>query len=112
MLRLSLATWDHDRVMALHDGRVAVEGVAFESHILPTGELFPIAVNEARFDVTELSVSSYALQVSRGESAYTAIPAFVSRAFRHSGFYARAGSGSRARRIFARAGASACRNTR
>lgn len=93
MLRLSLATWDHDRVMALHDGRVAVPGVAFESHILPTGKLFPIAVNEARFDVTELSVSSYALQVSRGESAYTAIPAFISRAFRHSGFYARADSG-------------------
>ena len=95
MLTLSLATWDHDRVMALHDGRVAVDGVSFESHILPTSKLFPIAVQEARFDVTELSVSSYALQVSRGESAYTAIPAFISRAFRHSGFYARAGSGVR-----------------
>jgi len=92
-LNLTLATWDHDRVMALHDGRVAVPGVAFESHILPTTKLFPIAVQEARFDVTELSVSSYALQVSRGIGAYTAIPAFVSRAFRHSGFFARAGSG-------------------
>ena len=59
---------------------------------LPTGKLFPIAVQEARFDITELSVSSYVLQVSRGECAYTAIPAFVSRAFRHSGFYARTGS--------------------
>ena len=92
-MKLSLATWDHDRCMPLHDGRVTVPGVEFQSHILPTGKLFPIAVQEARFDITELSISSYILQVSRGESAYTAVPAFISRAFRHSGFYARAGSG-------------------
>jgi 4,5-dihydroxyphthalate decarboxylase len=92
-LKVSLATWDHDRVAALHDGRVGVDGLEIESHILPTTKLFPIAVQEARFDITELSVSSYALQVSRGDSAYTAIPAFVSRAFRHGGFFGRAGSG-------------------
>lgn len=92
MLSLTLATWDHDRVMALHDGRVRVPGVTFESTILPTGKLFPIAVQEARFDITELSVSSYVLQLSRGVTEYTAIPAFISRAFRHSGFYARTGS--------------------
>ena len=71
--------------MALHDGRVTVEGVAVESDLPPTTTLFPVAVNEARYDVDELSVSSYAPQVSRGESADTAIFAFVSRAFRHSG---------------------------
>ena len=92
-MKLTLATWDHDRCMPLHDGQVYVPGVNFESHILPTGKLFPLAVQEARFDITELSISSYILPVSRGESAYTAIPAFVSRAFRHNGFYARAGSG-------------------
>lgn len=92
-MNLTLATWDHDRCLPLHDGRVSVPGVSFESHILPTGQLFPLAVQEAKFDITELSISSYILQVSRGDSAYTAIPAFVSRSFRHSGFYARAGSG-------------------
>ncbi|MDA0884309.1 MAG: 4,5-dihydroxyphthalate decarboxylase, partial [Proteobacteria bacterium] len=92
-MRLTLATWDHDRCMPLHEGRVSIPGVEFESHILPTGKLFPIAVQEARFDITELSISSYILQISRGESAYTAIPAFVSRSFRHNGFYARSGGG-------------------
>jgi 4,5-dihydroxyphthalate decarboxylase len=91
--KASLATWDHDRVAALHDGRVTVPGLELESHILPTTTLFPVAVQEARFDITELSASSYVLQVSRGTGAYTAIPAFVSRAFRHNGFFARAGSG-------------------
>ena len=93
MLELTLGTWDHDRVMALHDGRVVVPGVTFKSEIHPTAKLFPWAVQEARFDVTEMSVSSYILQLSRGGSDYTAIPAFVSRAFRHGGFFARAGSG-------------------
>jgi len=92
-MRLTLGTWDHDRVMGLHDGSVQVPDVTLESHIHPTAKLFPWAVQEARFDITEMSVSSYIMQLSRGGSDYTAIPAFVSRAFRHSGFLARAGSG-------------------
>lgn len=93
MLELTLGTWDHDRVMALHDGRVQVPGVRLNCEVHPTAKLFPWAVREARFDITEMSVSSYILQLSRGGSEYTAIPAFVSRAFRHSGFFARTGSG-------------------
>ncbi len=92
-LSLSLASWDHDRIMALHDGRVTIPGVALESVTRPTSDLFPLAVTTAPYDITEMSISSYILQVSRGEGAYIAIPAFVSRAFRHSGFFARAGSG-------------------
>lgn len=92
-MELTLGTWDHDRVMALHEGRVDVPGVALACEVHPTAKLFPWAVQEARFDITEMSVSSYVLQLSRGGSDYTAIPAFVSRAFRHSGFFARAGSG-------------------
>jgi 4,5-dihydroxyphthalate decarboxylase len=93
MTTISLATWDHDRLMPLHDGTVPVKYVQIESHILPTSTLFPVAVQEARYDVTELSVSSYLLQVSRGDSAYTAIPVYPSRAFRHSGFFARRDAG-------------------
>ncbi|MGR3272710.1 4,5-dihydroxyphthalate decarboxylase [Thalassococcus profundi] len=92
-LALSFASWDHDRVMALHDGRVAVPGVRLDSVIETTQKLFPLAVSTAPHDITEMSISSYVLQTSRGEGAYTAIPAFVSRAFRHQGFFARAGSG-------------------
>ncbi len=95
MLKLSFATWDHDRAMALHTGEVTVPGVELESNILPTSKLFPIAVQEAKFDVTELSVSSYLLQLSRGECQYTAIPVFLSRAFRHNGFFTHRDSGIR-----------------
>jgi 4,5-dihydroxyphthalate decarboxylase len=92
-LSLSFATWDHDRVMALHDGRVRVPGVTLNSVIAPTAKLFPLAVQGAEYDVTEMSISSYILQVSRGEGEYIALPAFISRAFRHAGFFARTGAG-------------------
>ena len=90
---ITLACWDHDRAMPVVDGTVPVPGFALEPHVLPTSQLFPIAVQEARFDVTELSMSSHLLQVSRGDAAYTAIPVFLSRAFRHNGFFRRAESG-------------------
>lgn len=90
---ITIATWDHDRTLPVMDGRVPVPGVRLTPHILPTTQLFPIAVQEARFDITELSLSSLILQASRGEAQYVALPAFVSRAFRHNGFFRRAGSG-------------------
>ncbi|MDU8944756.1 substrate-binding domain-containing protein [Ovoidimarina sediminis] len=93
VLKLSFATWDHDRVMALHEGSVEIEGVRLRSVIAPTSELFPAAVADAPYDITEMSISSYVLQVARGEGAYIALPAFVARSFRHQGFFARAGSG-------------------
>lgn len=93
MIDLTLGTWDHDRVMPLHEGRVTIPDVALDCQVHPTAKLFPWAVQEARFDITEMSVSSYIMELSRGGSDYTAIPAFVSRAFRHSGFFARTGSG-------------------
>lgn len=101
MTTISLATWDHDRLMPLHDGTVTIDGIQIESHVLPTSTLFPVAVQEARFDVTELSISSYLLQVSRGTAAYTAVPVYPSRAFRHSGFFAHRGAGISAPSQFA-----------
>ena len=93
MVTISVATWDHDRALPVLNGDVSVPGFAIAPHVMPTTELFPIAVKEARFDVTELSLSSHILQVARGDNSYLAIPAFLARAFRHNGFYRRRGSG-------------------
>lgn len=93
MPRISLATWDHDRALPVLTGAVQVAGFEVDAQVLPTTTLFPLAVGEARFDVTELSLSSHLLQVSRGDSAYVAIPVFLARAFRHNGFFCRADSG-------------------
>ena len=92
---LSLACWDYDRAQALLDGRIEVPGCNLECQAMPPSTLFPLAVGEARFDVTEMSLSSYLMQVSTETCAYTAIPVFLSRAFRHGGIFIRADAGIR-----------------
>ena len=87
--KLTLACWDYDRTRALLEGRVGVAGWRIDAKAQPPEETFPHAVADAPFDVSELSLSSYLMQVSRGEGAYIAIPAFVSRAFHHGAIYVR-----------------------
>lgn len=92
-LDLSLATWDHDRAMPLHTGQVTVPGVTLRSHIETTGTLFPLAVGDAPYDVSELSFASYMVQLSRGDSKYIGLPVYLSRAFRHGAIYVRTDRG-------------------
>ena len=91
--KISLACWDYDRALPILNGRVPVEGFEIEPTIAPPGTLFPLAVGEAPYDVTEFSFASYLIQLSRGECAYIGIPVFLSRAFRHGGIYVRTDSG-------------------
>jgi len=90
---LSVACWDYDRTRALIDGRVAIEGCDATFFPLPVEETFFRALRHAEFDVAELSLSSYLVLVDRGRSPYVAIPAFISRAFRHSAIYIRTDRG-------------------
>jgi 4,5-dihydroxyphthalate decarboxylase len=90
---ITFACWDYDRVLPVLDGRVPVEGFTVAPVILKPADLFPRVLQRKEFDVSELSLSSYLLQVSRGESDYTAIPVFTSRAFRHASIYVNSDSG-------------------
>ena len=90
---LTVACWDYDRTRALLDGRVGIEGCRVIPVTIGTEDAFPRAVSRQEFDVSELSMSSYLLQHSRGECPYVAIPAFLSRAFRHDAFYIRTDRG-------------------
>lgn len=92
-LTISLACCDYDRTRALFDGRVEIEGCEVIATALEPEEAFHRAFKYREFDISELSLSSYTLQVSRGENPYVAIPAFVSRLFRHSGIYIRTDRG-------------------
>lgn len=90
-LNLTVACWDYDRVRPLMDGRLRAEGVDLNFLSLPPEETFYRAFKFAEFDVSELSVSSTLMQMSRGTCAYTPIPVFPSRSFRHSCIYIREG---------------------
>ena len=90
---ITIACGNYDRTRALRDGRVKVEGCAVTYLPLYPEEIFFRAFRYQEFDVSELSFSSYIRTVAAGTSAYVGIPAFVSRLFRHSGMYVRAGAG-------------------
>jgi len=90
---ITIAAGDYDRTRALRDGRVAVDGCEVTYLAMRPEELFFRAVRYAEFDVSELSLSTYIMQTQRGDSDYLAIPVFLSRVFRHSGFYIRTDRG-------------------
>lgn len=92
-LRLTVACWDYDRVRPLIDGRVRADGADLNILSLTPEETFFRAFRNAEFEVSELSLSSTLMMLSRGTCAYTPIPIFPSRSFRHSCIYVRAGSG-------------------
>jgi 4,5-dihydroxyphthalate decarboxylase len=92
-MMLTLATTLSDRTRPIHDGTVRIEGFDIACTAGEPEELFRIAMREARHDITELSMASHMLSVARGDSRYTAIAAFPSRAFRHGAIYVRTDRG-------------------
>ncbi len=88
-LSLSVAVGDYDRTRALIDGSVAIDGVDPVYMPLVPEEIFFRAFRAAEFDICELSLSSYAIKTAQGDCPYIAVPAFVSRAFRHNAVYVR-----------------------
>jgi 4,5-dihydroxyphthalate decarboxylase len=90
---ITIACGNYDRTRPIRDGRVKIEGCAATYLPLYPEEIFFRAFRYHEFDVSELSFSSYLRTVANGTSAYMAIPAFVSRIFRHSGIYIRRDSG-------------------
>jgi 4,5-dihydroxyphthalate decarboxylase len=93
VLTLTLACGRYDRVRGLLDQTIGIDGVNVVPVVMESEDLFPRVVGRAEFDISEMSLSSYLIQVSRGAGAYTAIPVFPVRGFRHSGIYVRADSG-------------------
>jgi 4,5-dihydroxyphthalate decarboxylase len=88
-LRLSIACGDYDRTRALIDGSVGIDGV--DPVVMPLGpeEIFFRAFRNEEFDICELSLSSFTVRTARGDCPYVGVPAFLSRAFRHTSIYVR-----------------------
>jgi 4,5-dihydroxyphthalate decarboxylase len=94
-LKLNLACGSYDRTQALMDGTVQIEGVELNYIALGPSELFWRMLNNEEFDVSEMSLSSYAIMRSEGDQRFIALPVFPSRIFRHSCVYIHPDSGIR-----------------
>ena len=92
-LRLTLACWEYDRTRALADGSVVPEGIDLNVLNLHVEETFFRMLRHREFDVAEMSLSSYAVSLSRDDPLFIAIPVFPSRFFRQSCIFVSAKSG-------------------
>jgi 4,5-dihydroxyphthalate decarboxylase len=88
-----MTCWNYDRVAALLDGRVTIPGVKLAVEVQYPTQIFARAFTEAPYDISELSASSYVMQLAKGACPYVALPAYLSRAFRHGGIYVRTDRG-------------------
>jgi 4,5-dihydroxyphthalate decarboxylase len=95
-LPITIASWNYDRVQAVIDGRVPVDGCEVNYLPLRPEETFHRAYINQEFDVSEIGFSAYIIATSRGGSDYVALPVFLSRLFRHSAIYIRTDRGIRA----------------
>lgn len=88
-LELSAAFTRNARTDALLDGPVVPAGTAWNAIELPPGQLFLRQLKNQDFDVSELSLSSFIIGVSRGVTDWTAIPVFTTHEFFHTGIFLR-----------------------
>jgi 4,5-dihydroxyphthalate decarboxylase len=100
-LPITIASWDYDRVQAVRDGRVPIEGCEVNYLALRPEETFHRAYINREFEVSEIGFSAYIISVSRGEADYVALPVFLSRLFRHSAIYIRTDRGIKSPRDLA-----------
>jgi 4,5-dihydroxyphthalate decarboxylase len=94
-LPITIACNEYDRTRPIKDGRVPVEGCEVTYLTYEAEEMFFRGFRNDEFDVAELSFSGYLIMAARDECPYIAIPAFVSRFFRHSSIYIRTDRGIR-----------------
>ena len=92
-LELTFACWDYDRTRPLMDGRVKPHGIELDIKVLRPRETFRRMLDAKEFQASELSLASHAALKGRGECPFVAVPAALSRLFRHSCIYVRTGAG-------------------
>lgn len=92
-LALDFASNDYPFFGAVMSGRHQAHGLDIRwRHVDPPDKLFRQVLRSPRYDVTELSLSSYTMMRERGWRAYRALPIFPSRRFRHSSVFVKADS--------------------
>jgi 4,5-dihydroxyphthalate decarboxylase len=91
-LKLTFACWDYDRTRPLMDGRVKPEGIELDIKVLRPRETFQRMLDKKEFEASEMSLASYTALRGRGDCPFVAVPAALSKIFRHSCIYVRNGA--------------------
>ncbi len=95
-LQLTFACCRYDRMEAIREGAVTVEGVDLTCLTLKSGrDVFDRMGGGQEFDIAEMSASEFVSRAGTGDNPFVAIPVFPSRVFRHSYIFINTRSGIR-----------------
>jgi 4,5-dihydroxyphthalate decarboxylase len=92
-LRVSMSICPTDRVKALVDGTVSVSGLDVRLETPTIEESIVGMLRHRRWDAAEMSFSAALIAADRGNPAFTILPIFPSRYFRHSAVFVNADAG-------------------
>ncbi|NNF46821.1 MAG: ABC transporter substrate-binding protein [Desulfofustis sp.] len=92
-ITLTGAFGNYDRIRALDLDSLRESAIELQVEHLPPSEIFARMCKDQEFDVSEMSMGAYCYLAGQPDNPFVALPAFPSRAFRHSMVYYHAGSG-------------------
>lgn len=95
LLTLSIALSDNERTRPILEGRFRPQGVRLLPTMVHPSEMFWRQLKYGDFDVSEMSLSTLCISVSRGDRQWVALPVFTARKHFHTSILVREGSGIR-----------------
>jgi hypothetical protein len=86
--QLDIAFWNYDRIRALRDGDIRIDGVdAFFHSGRIVVDIFEQMVKNRAYDVSELGFTYFLRTMDEEDQPFRALPIFLARTFRHSAIY-------------------------
>ncbi|MCJ7594765.1 MAG: ABC transporter substrate-binding protein, partial [Desulfobacterales bacterium] len=92
-ITLSMAISSNPRTWPILDGTVKPDGIDLVPTVLHPSEMFWRQLRYAEFDLSEMSLSSLMIAVSKGDDRWVGLPVFTTRRFFHAGILVRKDSG-------------------
>lgn len=92
-LSITAAFGDYDRTVPLRTGDACAAGIDLRVLTMSPTEIFSRMCQRLEFDASEMSMGAHLYLTAAGDSPFVGMPAFPSRAFRHSMVYAHVDSG-------------------
>lgn len=86
-MKLKFASQSYDRVGALIDGSIKPDGIELEHEEVFPAFMFERAIAGGEFELIEMGFSFYLATLMQENPPFVALPAFLSRSFRHSAVY-------------------------
>ena len=92
-MQLTFASQGYDRVRALIDGSIKPDGIELVHEEVFPAVMFERAIAGGEFDLIEMGFTFYLATLMQENPPFVALPAFLSRSFRHAAIFVNANKG-------------------